>query len=279
MINNTTNNKLIGSKTSVLQNNKNKTNPSQPHGGNASALQKQNKKTKALLFPAKQLGCYGDGGDVFTNDDALADKMRSLKVHGQSKRYHHQYIGIGGRLDTIQAAVLNVKLKHYKKDLALRQEVAKKYTKALGSDALASQKEPSTFILLPSTSKDTTSAWAQYSIRVQPTTKNQKPETRNQLQSKLKENGIPTAVHYPKPLHLQECFEYLGYNVIYVQNITDVEDKVFKRASKMNIPPLKLTEQVMNEALSEMDYLNIKRPTMLEKVSSNIPAIIDMIKG
>jgi UDP-2-acetamido-2-deoxy-ribo-hexuluronate aminotransferase len=80
------------------------------------------------FFPAKPLGCYGDGGAVFTNDDKLADKMRSLRVHGQSKRYHHKYIGIGGRLDTIQAAVLNVKLKHYKKDLALRQEVAKKYT-------------------------------------------------------------------------------------------------------------------------------------------------------
>ena len=72
------------------------------------------------FFPAKPLGCYGDGGAVFTNDEILANKMKSLRLHGQSKRYHHKYIGMGGRLDTIQAAVLNVKLKYYKKDLALR---------------------------------------------------------------------------------------------------------------------------------------------------------------
>jgi UDP-2-acetamido-2-deoxy-ribo-hexuluronate aminotransferase len=77
------------------------------------------------FFPAKPLGCFGDGGAVFTNDDALAEKMKSLRVHGQSKRYHHQYIGMGGRMDTLQCAVVNVKLKYYEKDLALRQEVAK----------------------------------------------------------------------------------------------------------------------------------------------------------
>jgi UDP-2-acetamido-2-deoxy-ribo-hexuluronate aminotransferase len=144
------------------------------------------------LFPAKPLGCFGDGGAVFTNDEVLANKMKSLRVHGQSKRYHHQYIGMGGRLDTLQAAVLNVKLKHYEKDLALRQEVAKKYTKALAG------KE----IVLPFVEEETTSAWAQYSIQVQ---------NRDEVQVQLKEQGIPTAVHYPMPLHLQECFEYLGY--------------------------------------------------------------------
>jgi UDP-2-acetamido-2-deoxy-ribo-hexuluronate aminotransferase len=151
------------------------------------------------FFPAKPLGCYGDGGAVFTNDDALADKMRSLRVHGQSKRYHHKYIGMGGRMDTLQCAIVDVKLKHYKKDLALRQEVAKKYNEVLKEKK---NTDPSTFILLPSTSEDTTSAWAQYSVRVQ---------DRDTLQAKLKEAGIPTAVHYPMPLHLQECFEYLGY--------------------------------------------------------------------
>ena len=144
------------------------------------------------FFPAKPLGCFGDGGAVFTNDEALATKMKSLRVHGQSKRYHHQYIGMGGRLDTLQAAVLNVKLKHYEKDLALRQEVAKKYTKALEGKK----------IVLPFVMEETTSAWAQYSIQVQ---------NRDEVQVQLKEQGIPTAVHYPMPLHLQECFEYLGY--------------------------------------------------------------------
>lgn len=145
------------------------------------------------FFPAKPLGCYGDGGAVFTNDEELATKMKSLRLHGQSKRYYHQYIGMGGRLDTIQAAVLHVKLKYYKKDLALRQAVSSKYTKAL---------EKKSDLILPYVDKSATSAWAQYSIRV---------KDRNKVQEKLKLAGIPTAVHYPMPLHLQECFNYLGY--------------------------------------------------------------------
>jgi len=144
------------------------------------------------FFPAKPLGCFGDGGAVFTDNEELAEKMKSIRVHGQSKRYHHKYIGMGGRLDTIQAAILNVKLKYYKKDLSLRQEVASKYTKALSGKNL----------ILPFVDKNATSAWAQYSVRV---------KNRDNIQSSLKENGIPTAVHYPMPLHLQECFEYLGY--------------------------------------------------------------------
>ena len=145
------------------------------------------------FFPAKPLGCYGDGGAVFTNNEELANKMKSLRLHGQSKRYHHKYIGMGGRLDTMQAAVLNIKLKYYPKDLALRQEIASKYTKAL---------ENKLNLVLPYVDKKSTSAWAQYSVRV---------KNRDELQVKLKAAGIPTAVHYPMPLHLQECFKYLGY--------------------------------------------------------------------
>lgn len=143
------------------------------------------------FFPAKPLGCYGDGGAVFTNNDVLAEKIKSLRLHGQTKRYHHQYIGIGGRLDTIQAAVLNVKLKYYKKDLALRQKVAQKYDVALKGK-----------YTIPFIAANRTSAYAQYSIRVQ---------NRDILQKRLAEASIPTAVHYPIPLHLQECFIYLGY--------------------------------------------------------------------
>ncbi|BCD67949.1 DegT/DnrJ/EryC1/StrS aminotransferase family protein [Nitratiruptor sp. YY09-18] len=145
------------------------------------------------FFPAKPLGCYGDGGAVLTNSDELAKKTKMLRVHGQNKRYHHKYIGLGARLDTMQAAVLLVKLKHYKKDLALRQEVAKKY-----SEQLKNVKN----IILPFVKNNRTSAWAQYSIRV---------PNRDELQQKLKESNIPTAVHYPMPLHMQECFQYLGY--------------------------------------------------------------------
>jgi len=144
------------------------------------------------FFPAKPLGCYGDGGAVLTNNDELADKIKMLRVHGQNKRYHHKFIGLGARMDTIQCAIVNVKLKHYKKDLAKRQEVAKKYDEKLKNKD----------IILSHIKNDRTSVFAQYSIRV---------KNRDELQAKLKENQIPTAVHYPMPLHLQECFNYLGY--------------------------------------------------------------------
>ncbi|HFU77559.1 MAG TPA: DegT/DnrJ/EryC1/StrS family aminotransferase [Epsilonproteobacteria bacterium] len=144
------------------------------------------------FFPAKPLGCFGDGGAVFTNDDILAAQIKSLRVHGQSKRYHHQYIGMGGRMDTLQCAVVDVKLKYYAKDLKRRQEVAEKYTKALEKKDL----------VLPFVDSRATSAWAQYSVRIQ---------NRDEIQAQLKEQGIPTAVHYPMPLHLQECFVYLDY--------------------------------------------------------------------
>ena len=142
------------------------------------------------FFPAKPLGCFGDGGAVFTKDDYLAEKIKSLRLHGQSKRYHHQYVGMGGRLDTLQAAVLNAKLDHYDKDVKRRQEVAQTYSKYLNHH-----------ISIPVIKKDRTSVWAQYSIRV---------EQREVVQQKLKAKGIPTAVHYPMPLHLQECFAYLA---------------------------------------------------------------------
>jgi UDP-2-acetamido-2-deoxy-ribo-hexuluronate aminotransferase len=148
------------------------------------------------FFPAKPLGCFGDGGAVFTNDDELATKIKQLRVHGQNKRYHHKYIGLGGRMDTIQCAIVDVKLKHYKKDLLLRQEVAEKYTKRLGTGSFSPEK------ILPFIDNRATSTFAQYSVRV---------KNRDDVQAKLKEQGIPTAVHYPMPLHLQECFAYLGY--------------------------------------------------------------------
>lgn len=143
------------------------------------------------FFPAKPLGCFGDGGAVFTDNDAFSEKIRSLRLHGQSKRYHHRYIGIGGRLDTIQAAVLLVKLRHYECDLSMRQAVAERYNALLAAQYAT-----------PYIAPERTSAYAQYSIRVQ---------QREALQEKLKQAGIPTAVHYPMPLHLQECFGYLGY--------------------------------------------------------------------
>lgn len=145
------------------------------------------------FFPAKPLGCYGDGGAVFTDDDALAEKMRMLRVHGQGQRYHHKYIGIGGRLDTLQAAILLAKLPHYTKEIEMRQQVAQSYNNKL-SNCLG--------LNLPQIKADRTSVWAQYTLST---------EQRSLLQERLQKVGIPTAIHYPKPLHLQECFEYLNH--------------------------------------------------------------------
>lgn len=147
------------------------------------------------FFPAKPLGCYGDGGAVFTNNDEYAEKLKMLRVHGQNKRYHHKYIGIGGRLDTIQAAVLLAKLPNYLAEVAARQNVAAMY-----NEKLASSNDNGAFVL-PHVKIDRTSVYAQYTLRVR---------DRDALQTKLIEQGIPTAVHYPMPLHLQECFAYLG---------------------------------------------------------------------
>jgi len=173
------------------------------------------------FFPAKPLGCYGDGGALFTNDDSLAEKIKSFRIHGQTERYHHQYIGIGGRLDTIQAAVLLVKLRHYPKDLALRQAVAEKYTQSLLK----------TNYLLPKVTNGHTSSWAQYSIRVQ---------ERDALQEKLKKFGIPTAVHYPMPLHLQECFKYLGYS----KGDFPISEKIAKEVMSLPMNPYITDEEI-----------------------------------
>jgi len=167
------------------------------------------------FFPAKPLGCFGDGGAVLTNDDILAEKIRVLRVHGQNKRYHHKYIGLGARMDTMQCAVVNVKLKYYAEDLKKRQTVAQRYTQQLKGDSV---------IHPPVTKSDRTSAWAQYSIRVQ---------ARNRLQEKLKEAGIPTAVHYPMPLHLQECFSYLGH----CQGDFSIAEKVSNEIMSLPINP------------------------------------------
>lgn len=142
------------------------------------------------FFPAKPFGCYGDGGAVFTNNVDYAEKIKMMRVHGQNKRYHHKYIGMGGRLDTIQAAVLLAKLPHYTKEIEGRNRVAIAYTEQLNAA-----------IVPPQVKSDRASVWAQYTVRV---------SNREKLQQELKEQGIPTAVHYPMPLHLQECFQYLG---------------------------------------------------------------------
>ena len=142
------------------------------------------------FFPSKPLGCYGDGGAVFTNNEEYEKKIKLLRVHGQNKRYHHKYIGIGGRLDTIQAAILLAKLPNFRKELNNRQKLADQYTSKL-----------SKIFQTPVIKQNRVSAWAQYTLKV---------KNRDYLQLKLKEKGIPTTVFYPIPLNLQECFKYLN---------------------------------------------------------------------
>ncbi|MCD4483656.1 DegT/DnrJ/EryC1/StrS family aminotransferase [Chromobacterium vaccinii] len=142
------------------------------------------------FFPSKPLGCYGDGGAVFTSDDALAKKIREIRVHGQDRRYHHPVIGLNGRLDTIQAAVLLAKLPSFADEVAARERIGARYSALLKDVAR-----------VPVIGAGNTHVYAQYTIEV---------DEREAVQAKLKELGVPTAVHYPIPLHLQPAFAHLG---------------------------------------------------------------------
>ena len=172
------------------------------------------------FFPSKPLGCYGDGGAVFTNNKEYADKIKLLRVHGQNKRYHHQYLGIGGRLDTIQAAILLVKLENIKKEVKDRGKIAYFYTKNL-----------SNILQTPIIKFGRTSVWAQYTLRV---------KNRDNLQLKLKEKGIPTSIFYPIPLHLQKCFQYLSYN----QNDFLISEKASREVISIPMNPFLNNDQL-----------------------------------
>lgn len=139
----------------------------------------------ASFFPTKPLGCYGDGGAIFTSDDELAKVMRQIARHGQDRRYHHIRVGVNSRLDTLQAAILLAKLEIFDEEMALRQQVANSYGRMLNEAGITTT---------PYIEPHNISAWAQYTIQV---------DGRDSLQVKLKEAGIPTAVHYPIPLNRQ----------------------------------------------------------------------------
>ncbi len=141
------------------------------------------------FFPSKPLGCYGDGGALFTDDDALAQAAREIRVHGQSARYTHTRIGVGGRLDTLQAAVLLAKLERFDWELQRRRELGQRYTQLIADRGLGA--EP------VAVRADRDCVWAQYTVKV---------PNRPEVQRRLQAEGIPTAVHYPKPLHLQPAY-------------------------------------------------------------------------
>ncbi len=137
------------------------------------------------FFPSKPLGCYGDGGALFTNDPELSKAIRQIARHGQDRRYHHVRVGINSRLDTIQAAILLAKLSVFDAEIAARQKVAARY---------ASELQGASVTALPVVKENNVCAWAQYTIRVQ---------DREAVQARLKDAGIPSAVHYPTPLNRQ----------------------------------------------------------------------------
>jgi len=144
------------------------------------------------FFPAKPLGCYGDGGMIFTDDRKLYDIMVSIRVHGQGKdKYQNVRIGVNGRLDTLQAAILLAKMEIFEEEIELRQTVARRYREVL---------KP--YVTVPFVREYNVSAWAQYSV-LHP--------RRDEVINALKKEGIPTAVYYPISLHMQEAFTHLGY--------------------------------------------------------------------
>jgi UDP-2-acetamido-2-deoxy-ribo-hexuluronate aminotransferase len=144
------------------------------------------------FFPAKPLGGYGDGGAIFTDDASLAEILKSIRVHGQgTNKYENVRLGLNGRLDTLQAAILLVKLDIFDQEVADRQKVAQRYSEGLRN-----------VVEVPYVSPDCTSVWAQYSVL---------SDRRAELQQKLKVAGIPSAVYYPLPLHLQGAFDHLGH--------------------------------------------------------------------
>ena len=144
------------------------------------------------FFPSKPLGCYGDGGAIFTSDDLLAQACREIRVHGQSARYLHTRVGVGGRMDTWQCAVVLAKLERFEWELAQRSVIGRRYLDLLGGLPLAPL----------AVRRDRDCVWAQFAVFA---------ESRDEVQRVLKEHAVPTAVHYPRPLHHQPAYAVAGF--------------------------------------------------------------------
>lgn len=149
----------------------------------------------ASFFPSKPLGCYGDGGAVFTSDEKIAEALRQIRIHGQEKRYHHVRIGIAGRMDTLQCAIVLAKLERFEWEIKRRQEIARRYDELL-SDLLGT-------VRLPRIKPNRTSVYAQYTLRM---------HERDIVQQRLKALEIPTAIHYPIPIHKQPAYMGLAHD-------------------------------------------------------------------
>lgn len=162
------------------------------------------------FFPSKPLGCYGDGGAIFTNDDVIAQACKEIRVHGQSKRYVHTRVGVGGRMDTLQCAIVLAKLKRFDWEVDQRLKLGHLYNALLDQQSISRVLQRS----------DRTSVYAQYTIFT---------ENRDDLQKVLKDHGVPTAVHYPVPLNEQPAYQHLC-----CPDCTPVAQKIAKRV--MSLP-------------------------------------------
>jgi UDP-2-acetamido-2-deoxy-ribo-hexuluronate aminotransferase len=179
------------------------------------------------FFPAKPLGCYGDGGAIFTDDSDLDHVLRSIRVHGQGDdKYENVRMGITGRLDAIQAAILRVKLTIFEDELEARQRVARRYSERISAAGLG--------LVVPRIPDRHTSAWAQYSVLASTS------ESRAGYIQRLREAGVPTMIYYPKPLHLQPAFAPLGYQA----GDFSVSEELSQRIFSLPMHPYLEDEQV-----------------------------------
>jgi len=188
------------------------------------------------FFPSKNLGCYGDGGAVYTNDDNYAARIRSIANHGMKVRYHYHDIGINSRLDTLQAAILRIKLRYLDKFNTSRRSVADSYDKAFSSCESVS---------IPKRVRNSSHIFHQYTLRI----KNGK---RDYLKKYLESQGIPAMIYYPGPLHLQEAYRYLGYS----ENDLSVTSSLCKEVLSLPIHPDMEKEQIEYITVKVLEFFN-----------------------
>jgi UDP-2-acetamido-2-deoxy-ribo-hexuluronate aminotransferase len=184
----------------------------------------------ASFFPSKPLGCYGDGGAIFTNDDELAKIMRQIARHGQDRRYHHIRVGVNSRLDTLQAAILLPKLAALDEEILQRQQVADRYTQHLNAAGITTT---------PFVETHNRSAWAQYTVML---------NDREKIQAHLKALNIPTAVHYPIPLNKQPAVADAGAQLV-------IGDKVAQMVMSLPLSPY-LTQHDQGEVMRALIAAN-----------------------
>ncbi|MEK6578493.1 MAG: DegT/DnrJ/EryC1/StrS family aminotransferase, partial [Bdellovibrionota bacterium] len=183
------------------------------------------------FFPSKTLGCYGDGGACFTNDDELATRMRWIRTHGQDRRYHHAVLGVNSRLDTLQAAILLAKFEIFLDEVVARAKIGRRYSEELNR-AVGDR------VITPYIEARNTSVYAQYTVQV---------SGRDSFQKAVEAKGVPTAVHYPIPLHLQPAFNYLNQG----EGSFYVSEQVSKRVISLPMHPY-LTDEVQDRVVKVM---------------------------